>query len=234
MLRGRADAYHRAGLVIPLAVGTLAALLQPVSGDFNGRNVAEYQPAKLAAMEALFETRSGAPLLIGGIPDPASGQVSYAVEIPYGLSLLAKHDPDAVIKGLNEFPADERPDVLWVHLAFQVMVGCGFALLALGAWFWWSHWRKGEYSRRLLQALVVGSPLGFLALEAGWFVTEVGRQPWTIYGVMKTADAATPAVDVPSSFLAFTALYIALAVTVILLLLRLSKVMPTAGSAARH
>ncbi len=132
LLRGRRDAYHRSGLTIAMTLATTTALLQPISGDFNGRMVAQYQPAKLAAMEALFETQAGAPLIIGGIPDEKSGKVRFGIEIPYGLSLLAAHDPHAVIKGLNEFPPDERPNVLWVHLAFQVMVGCGFILIGLG------------------------------------------------------------------------------------------------------
>ncbi len=204
LLCGRRDAYHRSGLNLAVA--------------------AQYQPAKLAAMEALFDTRAGAPLVIGGIPDEASGDVRFAIKIPYGLSLLATHDPHAVVKGLNEFPPDERPNVLWTHLAFQVMVGCGFTLVVLGLWFWWNQWRRtGMENRWLLRALVVGAPLGFLALEAGWMVTELGRQPWTIYGLMRTSAAVTPVVDVSGSLLLFTALYLGLAVALIVLLLRLAR-----------
>jgi cytochrome d ubiquinol oxidase subunit I len=224
MLRGRRDDYHRSGLALAMALATLTALVQPISGDFNGRIDAEHQPAKLAAMEALFESKAGAPLLIGGIPDVASGEVHYAIEIPYGLSLLAHHDPHAVVRGLNEFPADERPNVLLVHFGFQVMVGCGFALILLGLGFWWARWRsRSVESPWLLRAIIIGSPLGFLALEAGWFVTELGRQPWTIYRVMRTSQAVTPAADVPSSFLVFTAVYLGLAVALVVLLLRLAK-----------
>jgi cytochrome d ubiquinol oxidase subunit I len=207
--------------------------LQPVSGDFNGRRVAQYQPAKLAAMEALFETRAGAPLVIGGIPEAEAGEVRFRIEIPYGLSLLAAHDPHAVIKGLKEFPPDERPDVLWVHLAFQVMVGVGFLLIAVGLWFWWVRWRNPAIERRwLLRALAACSPLGFLALEAGWFVTELGRQPWTIYHLMRTSEAVTPVVDVPSSLMVFTVLYLGLAVALVVLLLRLARGKRPAGSPA--
>jgi cytochrome d ubiquinol oxidase subunit I len=207
-----------------MSLGTITALLQPISGDFNGRKVAQYQPIKLAAMEALFETQGGAPLIIGGIPDEATGNVHYRIEIPYGLSLLAFHDPHAVIKGLNEVPRDERPNVLWVHVAYQVMVGCGLVLAALGLWFAWVRWRWGVVeSKWLLRALVCGAPLGFAALEAGWIVTELGRQPWTIYGLMRTSEAVTPVSDVPSSLLVFTVLYLGLGLALIVLLLRLRR-----------
>lgn len=231
MLGGRRDAYHRSGLALAMALATVTALLQPISGDFSGRRAARYQPAKLAAMEAHFETRAGAPLVIGGFPDAATGEVRFGIEIPYGLSLLVAHDPHAVVQGLRDFPPDERPDVLWVHLAFQVMVGVGFLLIAVGLWFWWVRWRRpaGE-GRWLLRALAASGPLGFLALEAGWFVTELGRQPWTIYHRMRTAEAVTPVVDVPSSLMVFTVLYLGLAVALVVLLLRLSRGNPPARS----
>jgi cytochrome d ubiquinol oxidase subunit I len=233
LLRGRRDAYHRSGLTLALALATVTAVLQPISGDFNARKVAQYQPAKLAAMEALFETQAGAPLIIGGIPDAESRTVKFAIEIPYGLSLLAAHDPHAVIKGLDAFSPDERPHVLWVHLAFQIMVGCGLILVGLGVWFWWVRWRRRTVEHtRLLWALVAGSPLGFIALEAGWVVTEVGRQPWTIYALMRTSEAVTPVADVPSSLLVFTVLYLGLAVALVVLLRRLAKGRLPAGTSA--
>jgi cytochrome d ubiquinol oxidase subunit I len=236
LLRGRRDAYHRSGLTIAMTLATLTALCQLVSGDFSGRVAARYQPAKLAAMEALFDTKTGAPLVIGGIPDEEAGKVRFGIEIPYGLSLLVAHDPNAEIKGLDEFAPNERPNVLTTHLAFQVMVGCGFTLIGLGLWFWWARWRRWDRDNRwLLRVLVIGAPLGFLALEAGWMVTELGRQPWTVYGVMRTAEAVTPVVDVPSSLLLFTALYLGLAVALVVLLLRLGrreKVAVTAGADA--
>ncbi|HKB38885.1 MAG TPA: cytochrome ubiquinol oxidase subunit I [Gemmataceae bacterium] len=221
MLRGRQDAYHRSGLTIAMTLATVTALLQLVSGDFSARMAARYQPAKLAAAEALFDTQAGAPLVVGGIPDGDSGEVRFGIEIPRGLSLLAAHDPDASVKGLNEFPPDQRPNVLTTHLAFQVMVGCGFTLIALGLWFWWARLCGSEH-RWLLRALVAGAPLGFIALEAGWVVTELGRQPWTVYGLMRTADAVTPVADVPGSLLLFTALYLGLGVVLVVLLLRLA------------
>ncbi|HXG10850.1 MAG TPA: cytochrome ubiquinol oxidase subunit I [Gemmataceae bacterium] len=235
LLRGRRDDYHRAGLTLAMLLGAAAALLMPLSGDLNGRVVAKHQPAKLAAMEALFETRAGAPLLIGGLPDPATGTVRFGLEIPYGLSLLAAHDPNAVIRGLNDFPSDERPDVVWVHLAFQVMVGAGFLLAALGLWFLWAWWRgRVVESRRLLQALLLGSPLGFVALEAGWVVTELGRQPWTVYGVMRTREAVTPAAEVTASLAVFTLLYLGLAAVLVVLLRRLATGGPSGAKGGSH
>jgi cytochrome d ubiquinol oxidase subunit I len=226
MLRGRRDRYHRSALTISLSLATITAIMQPISGDFLAKRVGETQPAKLAAMEAHFETMRGAPLNIGGIPDPETGTVNYAIQIPKGLSLLAKHDPNAEVIGLNDFPEDERPNVIVTHIAFQVMVGAGFALIGLGLLFWFMYWRRKADNPWLLRALVLGSPLGFLALEAGWIVTEVGRQPWTIYGVMRTADAVTPAEDVQTTFLVFSLLYLALGIILIFLLRYLARGAP--------
>ena len=231
MLRGRRDAYHRSGLGIAMAVGAATAVLQPLSGDVSARAVAEYQPAKLAAAEAHFETARGAPLTIGGIPT-ADGEVRFAIRIPYGLSLLAHHDPDAVVTGLDAFPRDEWPNVLITHTAFQVMVGLGFALAGLSLWYWIVAWRRRRLAgsptagqtpsdlpgRALLRAVVLGSPLGFIALQAGWLVTEVGRQPWVIYGVMRTEDGVTPVGHVPITLFGFTLLYMILGSALVLLL----------------
>jgi cytochrome bd ubiquinol oxidase subunit I len=232
VLRGRRDAYHRSALALAMTLATLGAVSQLVSGDYSGRMTARHQPAKLAAAEGLFETQNGAPLVIGGLPDETAGETRYGVEIPYGLSLLADHDPYAEVKGLNDFQPNERPKALPVHVAFQVMVGCGFTLMGLGLWYWWARWRRGCAGRWLLRALAVGSPLGFLALEAGWFVTEMGRQPWAIYGLMRTDQAVTPVTDVPYTFFLFTGLYLGLGATVIVLLRRLAKTgSPAPGSA---
>jgi cytochrome d ubiquinol oxidase subunit I len=223
MLRGRRDQYHRAALDIALVVGGSAALLQPLSGDFSARRMGEYQPAKLAAMEAHYETSSHVPLLVGGIPD-GQGGVRGALRIPSGLSLLMGRSPATVVTGLNEFPADERPPVGITHLAFQVMVACGFALAGLTLWFAVRRRRRDVAGERLLlRALLIASPLGFLALEAGWIVTEVGRQPWIIYGVMRTADGVTPVDAVPITLFGFSLLYLVLGTALTLLLLRLAR-----------
>ncbi|HEU4455842.1 MAG TPA: cytochrome ubiquinol oxidase subunit I, partial [Longimicrobium sp.] len=230
MLRGRRDAYHRSGLTLALALATVTALLQPLSGDLSAKHVAEHQPAKLAAMEAHFRTQSGAPLVIGGIPDAESGTVAGAIHLPKLLSFLAFGDFDAEVKGLEEFPRELWPNVLIAHLAFQVMVGCGMLLIGLGAWFWLGRWRKREPGRWLLRALVIGSPLGFLALQAGWIVTEVGRQPWVIYGVMRTADGVTPVDGVPATLFGFSLLYLVLGIALAALLRRLATGAPAAAA----
>lgn len=217
MLRGRRDAYHRSAIGIAMAVGTVSALLQPLSGDWSARKMTEYQPAKLAAAEAHFETSSHVPLLIGGLPDE-EGDVRYALRIPSGLSIMLGHSPEHVVTGLNEFAPADRPPVLITHIAFQVMVGCGFALIGAGLWFWWNRRRRADYGPWLLRTVLLAAPLGFIALEAGWIVSEVGRQPWVIYGVMRTADGVTPVGDVPLTLFGFSVLYLLLAVALVFLL----------------
>lgn len=228
LLKHPGDRFHRAALAIALLVGAPAALLQPVSGDLLAQMVADLQPAKLAAMEGHFETRAGAPLHIGGLPDPETGTVRGSIEIPYGLSLLAHHDPSAVVVGLNDIPPENRPNVVIVHLAFQIMVACGavMALLALVAGYFAFRRRKSPWesllpeSRWFLRSLVLASPLGVLAIEAGWFVTEVGRQPWIIQGVMRTRDALTPMPGLMVPLLVITLVYLILGIIVIALLRR--------------
>ena len=221
LLRHPGNRFHRAALAIALLVGGPAALLQPVSGDLLAQMVAETQPAKLAAMEGQFETEAGAPLRIGGLPDPESRTTRWAIEIPYGLSLLAYHDPHATVTGLNDIPRENWPNTVLVHLSFQVMVACGgvMALLALAAGL--LAWRRRSLeSRWLLRSLVFASPLGVLAIEAGWFVTELGRQPWIIQGVMRTRDALTPMPGLVVPLVTITAVYVVLGVIVVFLLKR--------------
>ena len=222
IMRGRDDAYHRSGLRISMAVATVAAVLQPISGDISARAVAELQPVKLAAMESHFETQAGAPLTIGGIPDPDEQRVRFALQIPKGLSLLSYHDPDATVMGLNDVRRDLWPNVIVTHLAFQIMVGAGFLMAAIGLLYWLMEWRKRLHPR-LPQLLLLSAPLGFIALEAGWIVTEVGRQPWVINGVMRTADAVTDVQGVPATFFGFTVLYTLLGLTLTVLLKRLAE-----------
>ncbi len=211
----RAISLHRRALRIALAFGAVAALLQPLSGHMAAQGVAERQPAKLAAMEAHFHTSTRAPLLVGGIPDEEEETVSMALEIPGGLSFLAFDDPDAEVTGLDAFAAEDRPPVAIVHYAFQVMVGIGSWLMFLGALALIALLRRPAWlrHRRFLQALWLSAPLGFLAIEAGWTVTEVGRQPWIIHGVMRTADALTPVPGQVWHLAMFSALYLLIGVS---------------------
>jgi cytochrome bd ubiquinol oxidase subunit I len=217
-----ANAFHRRALSAALVLGAPAAVLQPVSGDISARSVAARQPIKLAAMESHFETRAAAPLTIGGFPNPETGQTRYAIKIPYGLSLLAFHDPHAIVRGLNDFPREDWPNVAIVHTAFQVMVGLGTYMALVSLWIGWTRLRRRNVatSRWLLRAIALGAPMGFLAIEAGWTVTEVGRQPWIIQGVLRTADAVTPMPGLIVPFLLFTLLYCFLGVIVVWLLYR--------------
>jgi cytochrome d ubiquinol oxidase subunit I len=217
-----ANAFHRRALSAALVLGAPAAVLQPVSGDISARSVAARQPIKLAAMESHFETMAAAPLTIGGFPNPETGQTRYAIKIPYGLSLLAFHDPHAIVRGLNDFPREDWPNVAIVHTAFQVMVGLGTYMALVSLWIGWTRLRRRNVatSRWLLRAIALGAPMGFLAIEAGWTVTEVGRQPWIIQGVLRTADAVTPMPGLIVPFLLFTLLYCFLGVIVVWLLYR--------------
>ena len=223
ILRGNANPFHRHALAIALALGAPAAILQPLSGDVSARMVAHTQPTKLAAAEAVFETQRGAPLHVGGWPDADSRETRWSVEIPRGLSLLAFHDPNAEVKGLDTVPREDWPPVAVVHVAFQIMVALGMymALVSiLATWRWWRGRSSGAFTtdRLLLRALALATPMGFVAIEAGWIVTEVGRQPWIVQGVLRTADAVTPMPGLIAPFLVFTLLYLFLGVIVAYLL----------------
>jgi cytochrome bd ubiquinol oxidase subunit I len=221
LLRAPGSPFHRRALAIALAVGLPASLLQPLAGDWAGRIVARTQPAKLAALEGHFDTEAYAPLRIGGIPDVDGGETRFAIEIPGGLSLLAHGDSAVPVTGLKDIPRDLWPPVTAVHVAFQGMVAIGtwLALLALWAGVLWRRKRLFD-SALFLKATLWSTPLGFMAIEAGWTVTELGRQPWIIQGVMKTADAVTPMPGLVVPFVTFTLIYIGLAAVVITLIRR--------------
>ncbi len=222
LLRDPRNAFHRRALAVALLVGGPAAALQPLSGDFSAHAVAVQQPAKLAAIEGLFATTRAAPLTIGGIPDAATRTMRLGLRIPYGLSLLAFHDPHAVVRGLDDVPRGDWPPVAIVHVAFQCMVALGLYLALVALVTGWVAWRRGPPAdhRWLLRALTIATPMGFLAIEAGWVVTEVGRQPWIVTGVLRTADAVTPMPGLVVTFTAFTVLYCLLAAAVVWLLRR--------------
>ncbi len=216
------NAFHRRALSVALMVGVPAAIVQPLSGDRSAKAVAELQPVKLAAMEGHFETSARAPLFIGGWPDMDRAETRYAIPIPGALSFLAFGDVDAEVKGLEDFPRDLWPNVPIVHIAFQIMVALGTYMALVSVWVAWVAWRRHDVcaNRRLLVAIALAAPMGFIAIEAGWTVTEVGRQPWIIYGVMRTADAVTTMPGLIYPFVVFTVLYCFLGVIVAWLLYR--------------
>ena len=223
LLSKKRSAFNRRALTVALLVGAPAALAQPLSGDLAARVVARTQPVKLAAMEGQFQTERGAPLRIGGVPDEASGTTRYAVEIPGGLSWLAYGDRGATVRGLHDFPRADWPPVAIVHVAFQIMVAIGTGLAILALWAAWLAFGTRAFAdaRWFLAALVVATPMGFIAVEAGWVVTEVGRQPWIIANLMRTSEAVTSVPVVTSTLVAFTALYACLSAVVIVVLRRL-------------
>ncbi len=218
--------FHRYALQIGLLVGVPAALLQPLSGDLSARHVAEYQPVKFAAMEAHHHT-GPMPFVIGGWPDVTAGTNRFAIEIPGAVSLVMKGDANASIPGLDSVVEADRPPVAIVHVAFQIMIACGVIMGFVGLWTIVRIWRRKRglgvslpNDRLFLRLLAFSAPLGFVAVEAGWTVTEVGRQPWIVQGFMRTADAVSPVPGLVVPFIGFTLLYIGLAIAVVWLLYR--------------
>jgi cytochrome d ubiquinol oxidase subunit I len=192
----------------------MAAIVTPIQifvGDQHGLNTLEHQPAKIAAMEGHYESHpDGAPLVLFGVPNETEQRLDYAVEIPKLGSLILMHDPNAPLDGLDAFPEDERPPVVIPFYAFRIMVGIGFAMLGLGLWSLWARWRGNIYSNSWLhRAAIVMGPSGFVAVLAGWYTTEVGRQPYTVYGLMRTAESLSPveAPAVGASLVAFVVVY---------------------------
>ncbi|HZA88732.1 MAG TPA: cytochrome ubiquinol oxidase subunit I [Solirubrobacterales bacterium] len=213
MLRGRRDRYHRLGFVIPFTVAAIAAPIQILVGDFVARDVYEDQPAKFAAMECVYETGPDQTEYLGGIC--TDGEVKGGIGLPGVDSLLAGFSTDTVVTGLNEIPPDERPPTpTTIHLAFDAMVGIGFALLALALWFaiaWWRN-RNLPATRWFLRAAAAAGVAAVVALECGWMVTEIGRQPWIVHGFMRTEEAVTPAQGIWWVFAFTLVVYIGLGV----------------------
>ncbi len=224
--KGRNTLVHKTAFNIAIVFGAIAALLQPLSGDLSAKDIAHRQPAKLAALEAHYETEKGAPLYIGGIVDEKNKTVSHKIAIPKMLSFLSFGNFNAEVKGLNDFPEQDRPPVAITHYAFQVMVSLG-GLLALAAVIYLISLKKKSWqgSNRYWLFFSLMAPVGFLALEAGWIVTEVGRQPWIIHNVMRTKDAVTPMPGMVYSFYMYIVLYSVLTVAVGWLMARQIKVL---------
>lgn len=212
--------FHKKALTLSLIVGGIFSLLTAINGHESAQYLHEYQPEKLAAAEGLFETQSHAPLVIGGFTDRETEEVKYAIHIPWALSFLAGNSFDTVVKGLKEWPEEEWPP-LFVHTLFNGMVGIGslLILLPLLALLWMKFLKKDKYPRWILSTFIASGPLAVLAIEFGWIFACTGRQPWTIYRVLSTADSATTATNLGVLFLAFAAVYVILGVSVVFVLL---------------
>ncbi|MCP4871737.1 MAG: cytochrome ubiquinol oxidase subunit I [Proteobacteria bacterium] len=230
LLKSPGERFHRRALAIALAVGGTAALLQPISGHFSAGFIAHEQPAKLAAAEGHWRTERYAAMKIGGWPNEDTMTTNGAIEIPGLLSLMAGHRLDHEVLGLEAFPAYDRPPVAPVHLAFDVMVGCGFVLVGVALLGAWIAWRRRVWPRWFLRLIVVCAPLGFIAIEAGWVVTEVGRQPWIIRGHMRTSEAVTMVTGLQWPLGLFTGVYLGLAGVCVVLLRRHVFASPGGGS----
>ncbi len=213
LLKGRDDHHHRIGFIVPFAFASIAAVIQPFSGHIAGLRLATEQPSKLAAMELATDTEKPAPLTIGGII--IDGKVHYAIKIPDLGSLIARGGTDRPIIGLNDVPADARPNdqlANTVHFSFQAMVGIGTMLALLAVAFWLFRRRKQDWlrSRLFLKIAVVAGPAAIAALEFGWITTEVGRQPWIAYGVMRIDEAVTQSSGVWVSLIVLVIVYAAM------------------------
>ena len=234
LLKDRGDAAARVMFAMAMGMLLVTAPLQILAGDMHGLNTLEHQPAKVAAMEGHYEghPEGRAPLILFGIPDDAGEKMRYAVEVPNLSSLILTHDLTTPLPGLKDFPVDERPKAAIIFWTFRIMVALGFAMLALGAWGALSWWQGRLYDRRMLhRAAVIMGPMGFVAVLCGWVTTEVGRQPWTVYGLLKTQDSAAPIAlsAVSASLTAFVVVYFLIFGTGTYYLLRLMAQRPGAG-----
>lgn len=225
-LRGRRDRYHRLGFLVSFTAAAACTPVQIAVGDWAANFVADYQPAKLAAMEGVFKTERGVPLHLGGVA--VDGEMRYAILVPNGLSLLAHWDPNAEVKGLDRYPKDEHPAVNVVHPAFQVMVGIGFGLLALSAWFALAYYQRRDPPRSawFWRATTLSGVGAVVAMEAGWITTEVGRQPWIVYGVQRTWDAVNPSPGLWIGLMVVVAVYAVLTFATAAVLRRLARAVP--------
>ena len=213
LLKDRANARARIMFSMAMWMAAIVAPLQIVLGDLHGLNTLQYQPAKVMAMEGHYQSYpNGAPLVLFGIPNSAENRIDYAIQIPKASSFILKHDMNAPLAGLDTIPVADRPPVGIVFWSFRIMVGLGFLMAALGMLSLYARYRGRLYDSKLLHrfALVMG-PSGLVAVLAGWITTEVGRQPWTIYGLMRTAESASPlaAPAVAASLVAFVLVYFA-------------------------
>ena len=233
LLKDRSNPHARKMFSMAMWMAAIVAPIQIVAGDLHGLNTLEHQPAKVMAMEGHFDSHpDGAPLILFGIPNQAEKRVDYAIEVPKLSSLILKHDLNAPLAGLDTIPDEDEPPVAIVFFSFRVMVGLGFAMLGFGLWGGIARWRGTLHSSRWLhRAAIVMGPMGFVAVLCGWVTTEVGRQPWTVYGLLKTQDSAAPIAlsAVSASLTAFVVVYFLIFGTGTYYLLRLMAQRPGAG-----
>lgn len=222
LLKGSNHVYHKKALFLTMKIGLVFSIATLIIGDFSGKYLAEYQPEKLAAAEWHFETEENATLILLGVLD--DGEVKYAIKIPYALSILAHGVPSAEVIGLDQFPEDEIPP-LYIHYLFAIMVLIGMWMIMFSGVFWIGtirHW-KIVTSKWFRWLIVLGGPLSIIAIEAGWWLAEVGRQPWILRGLMRTQDAATTSGHVDTMLILFCLLYVVLGVGVIVVLRRMFR-----------
>jgi len=230
--------YSEARIMLSMTLWLLSVLvpLQILLGDEHGLNTREHQPAKLAAIEARWETERQVPLTLFAIPDASTETNRFAIDVPYLGSLILTHSLDGEVKGLKDFPVENRPPVAIPFFAFRIMVGIGVLMLTMVVVSWWLRWRDTLFdSPWYLRACLVMGPLGFVAVLAGWTTTEVGRQPWTVYGLMRTADSVPPSLtggDVLVSLLGYMAVYLIIFPAGIMVMLRMIRKGPVAGPEA--
>ncbi|MBS7333790.1 MAG: cytochrome ubiquinol oxidase subunit I [Weeksellaceae bacterium] len=222
ILKGKNVIFHQKAFNISAMIAVIAAMLAPLSGDISAKDVADRQPIKLAAMEAHFHTEKSAPFVLGGIVDEENEQINYAIKLPGVLSFLVHSDFETPVKGLNEFPKDEWPPVAITHYAFQIMITFGMLMMLIAMIYLFSKFFKKKWlnTRWMYKIFMIATPFGYIALEAGWTVTEVGRQPWIIYGIMRTVDAVTPMPGIQYSFYIFTAVFVSLSIILVFLMNR--------------
>mgnify|MGYP003584027973 FL=1 len=222
ILKGKNVNFHKEAFKISSVMAIVAAMLAPLSGDISAKDVAERQPIKLAAMEAHYKTEKSAAFVLGGIVDEENETINYAIKIPGVLSFLVHSDFNTEVKGLEEFPKDEWPPVAIVHYAFQIMITFGMLMMGIAIIFLIAHFIKKDWrtKRWFYKMFMIATPFGYIALEAGWTVTEVGRQPWIIYGIMRTVDSITPMPGIQYSFYVFTFVFITLSIILVFLMNR--------------
>lgn len=225
LLKNRNNEFHKAAFKIALTFGAIAAIIQPLSGDLSAKDIAKRQPEKLAAMEALYKTQKKASLIIGGIPNNKREEVKLAIKLPGLLSFMAYSDSNAEVAGLDQFQVKNRPPVVITHFSFQIMVLFGFLMAGIGVLFFVFQWKWKFILEKewWLKMLTIVTPIGFIAIEAGWIVTELGRQPWIIYRIMRTEDAVTSMPGIIYPLILITLVYIVLSVFAVFLMKRQIK-----------